>query len=62
MNAWPGWSPRDSLILPLEDAPPATPVDIDGRRFEAKDQLHVTVVGGCSGRCVLQREDQAVTG
>lgn len=49
MNAWPGWSPRDSLILPLEDAPPATPVDIDGRRFEAKHDLHVTVVGTALG-------------
>lgn len=50
MTAWPGWSPRDTLILPLDDAPPQASIDIDGRRFEPKDELHVTLVGTALGR------------
>ena len=28
-----------------DDAPPGAPLDVDGRRFEPKDELHVTLVG-----------------
>lgn len=50
MPAWPGWSDRHTLILPLGDAPPDAPLDLDGRRFEPKDELHVTLVGTALGR------------
>ncbi|HEY4559504.1 MAG TPA: hypothetical protein VIG54_02035 [Lysobacter sp.] len=49
MTKWPGWSNENTLVLPLDDAPPGTPLDIDGRRFEPKGELHVTLVGGRLG-------------
>ena len=45
MTMWPGWSNENTLVLPLDDAPPGAPLDVDGRRFEPKDELHVTLVG-----------------
>ena len=45
MTAWPGWSETHSLVLPIDDAPPTDTRDIDGRRFEPKDELHITLVG-----------------
>lgn len=48
--SWPGFSETDTLVLPLQEAPPAGAVDIDGRRFEPKAELHVTLVGGALGR------------
>jgi hypothetical protein len=50
MTAWPGWSARDTLILPLDDAPPRAVIEIDGRCFEPKHELHVTLVGSALGR------------
>jgi hypothetical protein len=48
--SWPGFSETDTLVLPLQEAPPAGPVEIDGRRFEPKAELHVTLVGSALGR------------
>ena len=45
MTKWPGWSNENTLVLPLDDAPPTAPLDVDGRRFEPKQELHVTLVG-----------------
>lgn len=45
MSAWPGWSPEDTLVLPIEDTPPSRAVLIDQRRFEPKHELHITLVG-----------------
>ena len=50
MTAWPGWTAEDTLILPLEDTPPTQAVVIDGRRYEPKGELHVTLVGSTLGR------------
>lgn len=50
MTAWPGWSDENTLILPLDDAPPADAIEIEGRRFEPKRELHVTLVGTSLGR------------
>ncbi|GAB2517990.1 hypothetical protein [Lysobacter humi (ex Lee et al. 2017)] len=49
MARWPGWSDDDTLLLALDDAPPAQSVEIDGRRFQPKDELHVTLVGRALG-------------
>lgn len=49
-SSWPGFGTAHTLILPLHDAPPAVPLDIDGRRFVPKQELHVTLVGGALGR------------
>ena len=46
--AWPGWSAAGALVLALDPAawaPPATPLQVDGREFAPKHELHVTVVG-----------------
>lgn len=50
MGGWPGWTDEDTLILPLDDAPPASAVAIGGRRFEPKGELHLTLVGTTLGR------------
>lgn len=50
MTNWPGWTDQDTLILPLDDASPRTPVHIEGRRLEPKRELHVTLVGTALGR------------
>lgn len=47
--SWPGFSARGTLVLPLPDAPPAAPVDIEGLRFEPKRELHVTLIGHALG-------------
>lgn len=49
MTPFPGWSARDTLVLALDDAPPAAPIELDGRRFEPKRELHVTLVGRALG-------------
>lgn len=54
MTAWPGWTKDHTLILPLDDAPPAELLRIDGREFAPKDELHVTLVGRALGQ-ELQR-------
>lgn len=50
MHAWPGWSERHTLVLAMHEAPPRAAVELDGRRFLPKDELHVTLVGGALGR------------
>lgn len=50
MTAWPGWTKEHTLILPLDTAPPAQPLRIDGREFAPKDELHITLVGRALGR------------
>lgn len=47
---WPGFSDAHTLVLPLHDAPASAPLDIDGRRFAPKDELHVTLIGSALGR------------
>lgn len=49
MTAWPGWSDDATLVLPLDDAPPAAPLDVGGRRFAPKAELHLTLVGRTLG-------------
>lgn len=50
MTTWPGWSQDDTLVLPLDEAPPSAPIELDGRSFVPKDELHVTLVGRALGR------------
>ena len=45
MTTWPGWSNENTLVLPLDDAPPGAVLSLDGRDFAPKDELHVTLVG-----------------
>lgn len=49
MAAWPGWSNENTLVLPLDDAPPRAPLRLDGREFAPKDELHLTLVGRALG-------------
>ncbi|AXK73289.1 hypothetical protein DWG18_14045 [Lysobacter sp. TY2-98] len=49
MTTWPGWSNDNTLLLPLADAPPTKGFDFDGRHFDAKKELHVTLVGRALG-------------
>ena len=49
MTTWPGWSNDNTLVLPLDEAPPAKGFDLDGRHFDAKKELHVTLVGRALG-------------
>src|SRR5688572_31883484 len=50
---WPGLGPDGTLVLPLSDAVArvvhAPSVTLDGVRFEAKPELHVTLVGRALG-------------
>lgn len=50
MSAWPGWTREQTLILPLDAAPPSQPVRIDGREFTPKNELHITLVGRTLGQ------------
>ncbi|TZF89520.1 hypothetical protein [Cognatilysobacter lacus] len=50
MTTWPGWTQDDTLVLPLDDSPPTAPLEIDGRVFAPKQELHVTVVAHALGR------------
>lgn len=45
MTTWPGWSKDNTLVLALDDAAPDAPLDIDGRAFAPKEELHITLVG-----------------
>lgn len=45
MTTWPGWSDENTLVLPLDDAPPGDRLSLDGRAFAPKCELHVTLVG-----------------
>lgn len=54
MTTWPGWSSEHTLVLPLDETPPAKPLQLDGRAFAPKDELHVTLVGRALG-AELQR-------
>ena len=56
MTTWPGWSDDNTLVLPVDDAPPTAPLTLDGRAFAPKDELHLTLVGrelGAELRAVL---------
>lgn len=47
-SAWPGWSPRKTLLLPIsprEWAPPRGTLELDGVRLQAKRELHMTLIG-----------------
>lgn len=49
---WPGWSAERTLVLPVPAslwAPPRHGVTLDGVAFQAKAELHVTLVGGDLG-------------
>lgn len=64
MSAWPGWTAENTLILPLDEAPPSHVIDIDGRRFEPKQELHLTLVGrrlGAELRATLGERLEAAT-
>lgn len=49
MTTWPGWSDQNTLVLPVDDAPPGAPLSLDGREFAPKGELHVTLVGRALG-------------
>jgi hypothetical protein len=49
MTTWPGWSDDNTLVLPVDAAPPASPLTLDGRDFQPKGELHVTLVGRALG-------------
>lgn len=49
MTTWPGWSDENTLVLPLDDAPPTAALQLGGRAFAPKDELHVTLVGSALG-------------
>jgi hypothetical protein len=49
---WPGWGPAHTLVLPIDPRdwpPPSAPLDIAGRTYAPKHELHVTVVGKALG-------------
>lgn len=45
MTTWPGWSDDNTLVLPVDAAPPTAPLLLDGREFAPKRELHLTLVG-----------------
>lgn len=49
MTSFPGWSQENTLVLPLDEAPPTVAVEVDGRRLEPKGELHITLVGTTLG-------------
>jgi hypothetical protein len=53
MTTWPGWSDDHTLVIPLDDAPPGTPLTLDGRAFAPKHELHLTLVGRALGNELL---------
>ncbi|GAB6195604.1 hypothetical protein [Lysobacter xanthus] len=63
MTQWPGWSDQNTLVLPLEDVPPSSPLEHGGQRLEPKGELHVTLVGAALGeelrRALGDRLDEA---
>ena len=64
MTTWPGWSNENTLVLPLDDAPPGASLELGGREFAPKDELHVTLVGrelGAELRAVLGERLDAAT-
>jgi hypothetical protein len=64
MTKWPGWSDENTLLLPVDDAPPARTLTLGGREFAPKDELHVTLVGRALGdelRHVLGERRDAAT-
>ena len=55
---WPGFNEKGSLIIPLEwsEVPfPQRPINVEGERFEPKDELHVTVIGKKPGHVILEK-------
>jgi hypothetical protein len=64
MTTWPGWSDDNTLVIPLDDAPPASELTLDGRAFAPKRELHLTLVGRALGdelRAVLGDRLDAAT-
>lgn len=64
MTTWPGWSDANTLLLPLDDAPPPRTLDLGARRFDPKPELHVTLVGprlGAELRALLGDALEAAT-
>jgi hypothetical protein len=54
MTTWPGWSADHTLVLPVDAAPPASPLRRDSREFPPKDELHITLVGRVLGEELRQ--------
>jgi hypothetical protein len=55
-SAWPGWTGAGTLLIAIDAAlwaPPSSPLELDGRVFAPKLELHVTVVGKRLGAEVL---------
>lgn len=47
-NAWPGWSARKTLVLPIHPRqwpPPRGTLELDALRLRARRELHVTLIG-----------------
>lgn len=56
-NSWPGFTATQTIILPVDVRawpPPMAPLLLDGRRFEPKAELHVTLIGSELGARVQQ--------
>lgn len=49
MTPWPGWTAEHTLLLPLDDAPPAHALRLDGLVLEPKSELHLTLIGRALG-------------
>lgn len=49
MSAWPGWSNENTLVLPVDEPPPDSALDVGGRRFDPRKSLHITLVGRALG-------------
>jgi hypothetical protein len=48
LSAWPGWSARKTLVLPIrprEWPPPRGALELDALRLRPKRELHVTLIG-----------------
>lgn len=55
VDRWPGWTAERTLVLAIPPevwAPPLAPIDLDGREFLPKPELHLTVIGRTLGRQV----------
>lgn len=49
MTPWPGWTAERTLILPLDEPPPARPIRLDGVLLQPKHELHLTLLGRTLG-------------
>ncbi|HZH43538.1 MAG TPA: hypothetical protein VEY50_05600 [Lysobacter sp.] len=46
---WPGWTEHRTLLLPLPEPPPTSPLHLAGLVLAPKRELHVTLIGRALG-------------